>query len=317
MCSPSPCSWHQGDKWQKLLQIYDGIAETMFEESRVIATRFGKTQVHTSGNPNHPKLVFFHGISTNSLMFGDWLFPELSKQYFCIAIDTIGDLGRSCPRDGDPSNGPGNEQEMADWVMEVLDQCGTTQKTVEKVDMVGYSFGCFIASCAAKYYPDRVRKLVLLAPVGILAPVRKLWLAQAISFAVVSQFLPQDGRLAGGLRTWFFGSMMADTASMENLKYPELRKASDAVGGPQVKVQPTVWELETMEALTKEIPTLMIIGRQENVVDGKVAIKTAQKIRSGMQVKVYENAGHMFFCEEPKDRVAGDIAQFINMDVGR
>lgn len=314
--------WHEGEKWERLLKVYDGIARDMFHESKLVATRFGETQVHACGDPENPKkLVFFHGIATNSIMFGDWLFPALSKYYHCIAIDTVGDMGRSLPRDGDPANGPRSERELADWVVEVFQQLGVSREqrrrplggddgTTTSVDVVGYSLGSFIASCVARYYPDEVDKLILMAPVGVLAPVRKLWLAQAISFAMISQFIPQNGYLAAKLRLWFFGSMMADTACMENLKYPELREATDAVGSPKVQIQPVVWDTETLREVTEVHPTLMIIGQQENVLDSKQAIDNARK--SNMRVIVYENAGHMFFCEYPKDIVANEIRAFLS-----
>lgn len=295
-----------------MLQVYDGIATEMFSSkggtSKLVPTTFGDTQIHTRGNPSHQPLVFFHGISTNSLMFGDWLFPKLSENYFCIAVDTIGDMGRSLPRDGDPTNGPKNPQEMAKWALEVLQ--GLQIEETTKVHLLGYSMGCFIATCVAKYYPSRVHKLVLLAPVGVVAPVRKLWLAHAISFAILSKIFPSWE----SLRLWFFGSMMADTRCMKNLQYPEMREATDAIGGPQVNVRPEVFEMETLREIAQNCPTLLVIGRQESVVDPVVAIENAREANMKETV-VYENAGHMFFCEPPSTTVIGKIEQFL-FDVG-
>lgn len=296
--------WHEGERWEKMLSIYDGIAKEMFPKSRLVPTKFGDTQVHTAGNSKNPPLVFFHGIATNSLMFGDWLFPKLSKDYYCVAIDTIGDLGRSLPVDGDPTNGPKTDEEMAEWGLEVFNAL----KLQQPVNLLGYSFGCCISCCIARFYPESIDKLILMAPGGVLAPVRKAWLLQAITFAILSQ----TGLFTKQLQDWFFGSMVADIESMKNLKYPELREASDAVGSPQVQIQPDALDVETLKMITKGIPTMMVIGQQENVIDPLVAIENANA--SNMKVKVYENAGHMFFCEHPREPVIDEVKSFLTSD---
>jgi pimeloyl-ACP methyl ester carboxylesterase len=199
---------------------------------------------------------------------------------------------------------------MADWAIQVIEK--ELNLNNKRVHILGYSLGCFIAACVARHYPHRVEKLVLMAPVGVVSPVRKAWLAQAILFAIVSKIVPQDGVLADRLRMWFFGSMMADAdAGMKNLKYPELRKAADAVGGPQVQVQPGVWDVEpTLTDMVAANPMLLLIGQQENVVDPIMAVEAAT--RSGMKVKVYENAGHMFFCELPREIVIDEVKDFLS-----
>ena len=67
-----------------------------------------------------PPLYMVHGIGSRKLTWGG-LVPELSKHYYCVAMDTIGDLGRSYPKDGDPKNGPKNEAEMAEWAHAVTE----------------------------------------------------------------------------------------------------------------------------------------------------------------------------------------------------
>ena len=298
--------WHEGGKWKRFLDIYDDIAKKQFEMSKVGNTTYGDTQIHIRGNPSKPSLIFFHGIATNSLMFGDWLIPELSKDYYCVAIDTIGDMGRSLPRDSDPSNGPKNEQEMADWALQVFDTLDLSQN---KVNIVGYSLGAFIASCVARYYPSRVARLVFMAPAGVVSPVRKLWLAQAILFTVLTSITP-SGKIADRLQTWFFGSMVADVDNLKNLQYPELRRATDVLGGPQVQVQPDVLDVVTLTKMTRENPTLLILGQQESVINAAVAVENAKM--SNMKVKLFDNAGHMFFCEVPKKIVIDEVKNFLS-----
>lgn len=302
--------WHQGEKWETLLSVYDGIAREQFGDgmSKIIPTHFGDTQVHCQGDPSKSPLVFFHGVSSNSLMFGEWLTPELSKDYYTICIDTIGDMGRSCPRDHNPSNGPQNCKEVGEWAMSVFEQLDIIQPD-KRIDIVGYSLGSYIATCVAREHPERIGRIILLCPAGVVAPVRKLWLFQAIAFAICSSVLPRDSNLANKLKTWFFGSMMANPSSMKNLKYPELREAIDAVGSPQVKFQPETVPVDVLTEMVKSSPTLLVIGQQESVIDPVEAIANAKRV--GMKVKAYDQAGHMLFCEHPREEVIDEIRAFM------
>jgi len=263
--------WHQGERWQHLLQVYDEIAQEQFAQgqSRMVLTPFGDSQIHLRGDPSNPAIVFFHGVSSNSLMFGDWLIPKLSADFYTICIDTIGDMGRSCPRDGDPRNGPKDHREVAKWAISIFEQLDLlpAKDSNQKIHIVGYSLGVFIATSVARHHPEVVGKLVFLCPAGVVAPVRKLWLVQAITFAIVSSIIPREGSLSNALKHWFFGSMLADPKDMENLKYPELRKAIDAVGSPQVQFQPEVVDTDVLKEIVEKHKTLLVIGSQESVID--------------------------------------------------
>lgn len=300
--------FHEGPAWERLLKLYDEIAYSQFiepgGESRTIFTTYGDTRVHMRGNPSHPPLAFFHGISTNSLMFGDWLVPKLSQDYYCVCIDTIGDMGASCPKDNDPANGPQTEEDVADWAFQLFRALHIHNQPVH---LLGYSMGAFLACCVARHSPvHAVGKVVLLAPAGVVGTVRMAWLARAIAFAMIAKFLPKNSFLLSRMQLWFFGSMMAEpAANMKNLRYPELRQATDEVGMAQVWIKPTMMAVETLQQMTVEHPTVMMIGRQESVIDPTHAIEHAQK--SNMNVIVYENAGHMFFAEHPRERAIDDV----------
>jgi len=306
--------WHEGPTWTKFFKIYDEIASSQFTsyengESRIISTSYGDTQVHLRGNSQNPPICFFHGISSCSLMFGEWLIPRLaSSGYYCIAIDTIGDLGRSCPKDNNPKNGPKTEEEFGDWALQIFQSLNL----VKRVHLIGYSMGSFLASVIAQHVPkDTIGKIILLAPAGLLSPVRKMWLLQAIIFAILSKatptkFLPQ-------LQLWFFGSMMANPKeSMKNLKYPELRQASDEIGMAQVQIQPYEMDTQVLREMNLRNPTMLVMGRQESVIDASKGIEKA-KDASFSKVVVYEDAGHMFFCEHPREVVIDEIIDFLGV----
>ena len=305
----SKLKWHEGKKWEHFLNLYDEIAKPpMFEQSKLIPTKFGDTQVHTSGNSSNPPLVFLHGIATCSIMWGDWIFPTLAKDYYCIAIDTMGDLGRSIPKDGDPENGIHNEEEAAEWLLEVLD--GLSSVVNQPVNMIGHSFGCYLSTCFARKYPERVNKIVLTAPACVVAPISKWWLFQAITFGITSRLVSRGSMVEGALRKWFFSTMIVNYEDIQNLKHLEFLNASQDLDGPQVKLQPSQLDIETLTKMNETCPTLLIIGQQESVIDPKVAVANAKQAK--IKVVEYENASHMFYIEHPRDQSIDDIKNFLS-----
>jgi pimeloyl-ACP methyl ester carboxylesterase len=69
-----------------------------------------------------------------------------------------------------PLKAHSDRTEYADWLTEVLDAL-----TIEKANMVGYSFGGFFTACCALEKPERIRKLVLLAPAATILPFSREW----------------------------------------------------------------------------------------------------------------------------------------------
>lgn len=178
--------WHEGEQWTKMLSIYNDIVKDMFPPaSQLVSTRFGDTQVHTARDSHKPTIVFFHGIATNSIMFGEWLFPELSQDYYCGQWATwdVVSLATEIPPMDPRRNGPKTDEEMAEWAFQVFQQLNLQQP----VHVLGYSFGCCIGCCIARFHPESIDKLILMAPGGVLAPVRKAWLLQAITFAILTK----------------------------------------------------------------------------------------------------------------------------------
>jgi len=275
-------------------------------DSRLVQTKFGDTQVFACGSPENPPVVLFHGISANSLMFGDWLVPKLSQTHYTVAVDTLGDMGRSLPTNGDPSNCPQTEEQVAEWASEVF-----TQLNIKKASLVGFSLGSFLASSVAMNEPALVDKLVLIAPAGVFASIELGWLLRAITFAILSNILSWNNTAIEYLQNWFFGYMTtAYPATGTAFSNAELRKATDKIGGAQVGVRPIMYSVEALRGMNSRHPTLLIIGEKETVVNSNVAIETATQ--AGINVKAYPDGGHVLFAESPRDDVVDVVASFLD-----
>lgn len=100
-----------------------------------------------------PPIVFGHGVMGNISMWSGYGYTDMLKeQYKLILVDTRGH-GKS---DKFYTHADYDLKFMVDDVIAVLDDLG-----IEQTHYWGYSMGGFIGFGLAKYYPSRVRSLIL------------------------------------------------------------------------------------------------------------------------------------------------------------
>lgn len=124
--------------------------------SRVVSTRFGETHVLVGGPEDAPPVVVLHGALASSAHALVELAPLLER-FRVYAVDVIGQSVKSAdfrPRvDND---------DYGHWLADVLDGLGLSRASV-----VGISWGGFASIRLAAAHPERIEKLVLLVPAGI------------------------------------------------------------------------------------------------------------------------------------------------------
>jgi len=128
-------------------------------ESLNVPTRYGSTHIIASGPKDGPPIVLLHGQGGTATM---WLpnILALSRDYRTYAIDTIGDLGKSELDDLDKY--PKNGLAYSEWLGDVFNELG-----IKPAYVIGESRGGWITINLSIYSPERVKGIVLLAPVGI------------------------------------------------------------------------------------------------------------------------------------------------------
>jgi pimeloyl-ACP methyl ester carboxylesterase len=126
-------------------------------EEMYVPSRFGTTHVVVSGPNNAPPLVLLHGYMATSVM---WVpnIADFSKDYRVYAIDVMGQPSKSIP--GGPIR---DAADYVAWLTTTLDAL-----RLDRISLIGMSFGGWIALTYASAVPDRVQKLVLLSPGGFL-----------------------------------------------------------------------------------------------------------------------------------------------------
>lgn len=143
-----------------ILKTYDRILEKIGQnfEEKMIDTRFGKTHILVTGPKDAIPLMIFQGGNTVNPVTLSWFQPLLEK-YRVYAPDTIGHPGYSSE-----NRISSNDNNFSLWVTDILDIL-----QIDKIFMIGPSYGAGIILRTATYAPERILKAVLLMPSGIVS----------------------------------------------------------------------------------------------------------------------------------------------------
>jgi pimeloyl-ACP methyl ester carboxylesterase len=280
----------------ELMAIYDeGLRHWPVPfETFFVNTRYGRTHVIASGDPAAPPLVMTHPAAVGGFVWSSIIAP-LSQHRRTYALDTIGDFGRS--ELADPDRYPKKGRDYSAWLDDVYDALAITV-----ADVVAGSMGGWIAMNHVIYAPARVRRLVLLGPMGL--PPWRATLAVLVPFMwylarpteakldrVIFRSLGEGERVNREFRTWM--QVMA--------------KGKARVGQP---IRIPSRKLRRIKA-----PTLVILGGKDGLVgDPIAAAKRARKI-SECEIEILPRAGHMMSVDEP-EFVGARIVNFLEAEKG-
>jgi pimeloyl-ACP methyl ester carboxylesterase len=253
-------------------------------EQAEVQTSFGTTHVLTAGDRNKPPLVAMHGLSMSSTMWIP-LLPILTASHHVRMLDRVGDLNKSCATTVVPS-----PSRVVEWIDQSLDAL-----EVERAALVGLSIGSWMSAHYAMARRDRVERLALLAPVGVVSNQHMKWLA-AMTFN-----LRLRPTLASAARS--FDTFVMD-ASRPLLSESPWRPIAQQfiVGTPSFhfnvrEPRPMKYSIDKLAA--SEIPALVIVPRDETLHDGPTM---AQRFREQMphaQVELVDDANHLIIIDQP------------------
>jgi 2-hydroxy-6-oxonona-2,4-dienedioate hydrolase len=125
-------------------------------ERAVVRSRLGPSHVLISGAPTNPPLVCLHAMRTSSAHLLSELNP-LAARYRLVAPDLPGQSVK-----GPQVRVSLSDDTLSGWLMDVMDGL-----RLDSVPVLGVSWGGFLALKSALAHPDRVRRLILVVPAGI------------------------------------------------------------------------------------------------------------------------------------------------------
>ena len=262
-------------------------------DTSVVPTRYGKTHVITTGDPAAPPVVLLHPLGVAGVAWWS-IISALSEQRRVYALDTIGDVGRSELLD--PKTFPRKGRHYSGWIDDVHDELN-----LSRTDILGGSMGGWIAMHRAIEAPERVRRLVLLGPMGLPA-----WAATArtLSPMMAALLLPTEARVERLL-----DRALGDGERVNHEFRPWMRLL--AVCRPKVGPPLTVAGRK-LRRITA--PTLVVLGDKDGLLgDATPVAARARRYLADCEVEILPQAGHAMSVDEP-ELVGTRIARFLGSD---
>lgn len=272
--------------------------ESVGGRERFIKVSRRRVRVVEVGRKGHP-LVLFHGAGGWAETWGE-VVPALAKAgYHCFAVDLPG-FGQSAPPVHPRYFEPGRSYYVR-WAVKVLDALKLRRAT-----LIGHSLGGTIAMLTAASRPERVARLVLMAPGGFGDPILYrlrmmalpfgVWLAPRIPDRLIRGFLRANAYDPQCLPEWLYADALryaraGGGAELARVMAQGLSKFRGPNGlGAQWRVR---------LAAGVRCPTLVLWGRQDRTLPVSHAVDAAATL-PGAVVEVIENAGHLLMLEKPR-----------------
>jgi pimeloyl-ACP methyl ester carboxylesterase len=263
---------------EQYLKLYEMRAQKwpVDSQTRFVDTPYGQTFVRISGPVDAPPLVLLHGAGGNSLQ---WIpnIEALARSYRVYAVDNIYDYGRSIY-----TQIIKNPDDYVNW----LDALFSALELGNHIKLMGLSYGSWLTSQYALRFPDRLDKIVLLAPAGIVLPIRLEWMMRAVLCFVPHRYFTRS----------FMYWLLEDFAQKDEASRILLEKEVDAVFvsmrcfKPIRLVNPTV--LEDAELKSIKVPALFLVGENEKIYSAQKAIQRLHKVAPQIKTEIFPDAGH-------------------------
>lgn len=247
-----------------------------FEEHDIM-TRFGTTHVIASGSKGSPPLLVLHATGTSATMW----FPNigaLSSTFRVYVIDIIGEPGKSRQ-----SRLLKDREDCADWLGDVMQGLD-----LKRTNIAGLSYGGWHTLNFALFYPDKVNKIVSLAPGAAILPFSwpVLLLLRLLPYLPVKpnplrKFFCKDFHINESFARQF-------TSGVKHFRYPD----------PQKSIFTNVFSDAELKSIT--VPTLFIVGENEVIYNPVAAIERVNQLIPNAETILVPHASHLVSMEQPE-----------------
>jgi pimeloyl-ACP methyl ester carboxylesterase len=242
-------------------------------EERTVATSYGPTCVRIGGPESAPPLVLLHGITASSLMWAPNI-RELSTAFRTFAVDQVGDFGKTlCTR----------PIVCLDDYMAWLDELFDGLELRSGVNLAGMSFGGALAAQYALRRPERLAKLVLIAPGSTVLRTRvQFWFRVGVLAVARRKGVPSFLR-------WIFPDMVR--------KDPQwIDETIDAlflnIRSLQPRKTPFPPVLTDDQWRSLKMPVLFLVGEHEVIYSPVRAVRRLQRVAPAIAAEIIPGAGH-------------------------
>jgi pimeloyl-ACP methyl ester carboxylesterase len=243
-----------------------------------VSTPFADTHVIASGAEAGPPLVLLHATGMSSTVW----FPNagaLGRMHRTFAVDIANEPGRTRQTRllRDPAD-------CATWLLAVLDELA-----VSRAILIGSSHGGWLSINLALHAPERVEKLVLLAPAASLLPF-------SLGTYLLLKTLPYLPVKPGGKRVlgMYFPGFDVDARFARQF---DLGVRGFRYANPRKSIFPRPFSDEQLGAIS--VPTLLLIGDRERIYDPHKALERAARLVPRIETDLVPGAGHILAMQLP------------------
>jgi len=271
-------------------------------ETRLVDTPSGQTFVRISGRATDPPLVLLAGARGTSLM---WVrsIAALSAHYRTYCLDTITDVGLSVAR-----REISTPEDLVRW----LDEVFRVLVPEGRLSLMGMSYGGWLASQYALRFPDRLQKVVLLAPACTVLRVSLAFFARIILLCI-----PRPGGRGTALQRflrWIFEDTARSGEAGRKIVEEELLDllTCDRFFTLGWLTWPTV--LTDEEWRTFKVPALFVVGENEKIYSHQAVVRRLNRLAPQIKTQIIPGAGHDLTIAQP-DLVARKVIEFLEKSV--
>jgi len=261
MCTQSIYKSPEGQA--RILELYDRLQGRLGVdlEDCVVHTRFGDTHVLASGPVHAQPLVITHGGNSINPQSLREILPILrANRYRIYAPDTIGHPGKSAQ-----TRLSAQDLSYGEWLNEVLNELGLDQAL-----FIGGSFGAGILLRLAAYAPQRITKLGLFVPSGVVkVPLTSM--AFKIGLPYLLHLLAPSRRRFFRAIQWMGSEIDGDIVELIEAVFQHVRVEAN-MPRPATK----------MELAAFSAPTLVIAAEYDALFPGNRVVKRAREIISNL-----------------------------------
>jgi len=264
------------------LTRYDEMAQEwpVSSEDKLVDTAYGQTFVRVSGPVDAPSLVLLPGAGACSLQ---WLLniEALSENYRTYAVDSLintGCVGRSVY-----TRAITGADDTVAWLDELFDALDLG----DNVNLLGSSYGGWMASQYALHAPAHLNKVVLVAPAGFVMPFRGGYVLRSIMLNVV----PRRSMYMRFFKYSFNDLARKDSQFLEAMA-DDFLLSSRCFEPIKPKELPSLSAMSDEELQCITVPTLFLLGENEVLYSAQKAIQRLHEVAPQIQTEVIPNAGH-------------------------
>jgi pimeloyl-ACP methyl ester carboxylesterase len=258
-----------------------------------VPTRFGMTHVIACGPQTAPPLVLLHGYMATLTMWSPNILA-FSKNYRVYAVDVMGQPGKSYP-----DKPICNAADFVSWLTGTVDAL-----RLDRVSLVGMSFGGWLALNYAVAVPERVRTLILLSPGGLLPMVREFRMRGMLMVLLPTRFT---------VNSFFHWLGFADRADAYVLDLIYLGLKHFRMPLETARIQPAVVSDEALRRL--RVPTLLLIGEHEVISDPARALERARRLIPDLEGELVAGCRHDM-CSSQHSIVDARVIDFLTKPRG-